>query len=140
MVFTWLSLAKLPCVLLPSMRKNTSWAITAWGGPHRFTERCRRPKGISVVHATFMQEDVILDTMTVREALTFAAQLKLPGSMSNAEKEQRAMDIAELLNLQKSLDNVVGSAMLKGISGGSWPARGHVCSYELFRGKVWARC
>ena len=69
--------------------------------------------------------------MTVREALTFAAQLKLPGSMSHAEKEQRALDIAELLNLQKSLDNVVGSAMLKGISGGSWPAptRGYVCGY-----------
>ena len=32
-------------------------------------------------------------------------------------QEQRAMDIAELLNLQKSLDNVVGSALLKGISG-----------------------
>ena len=51
--------------------------------------------------------------------------------MSHAEKEQRALDIAELLNLQKSLDNVVGSAMLKGISGGSWPAptRGYVCGY-----------
>ena len=31
---------------------------------------------------TCVQEDVILDTMTVREALTFAAQMKLPGSMS----------------------------------------------------------
>ncbi len=28
------------------------------------------------------------------------------------------MDIAELLNLERSLDSVVGSAMLKGISGG----------------------
>ena len=67
-----------------------------------------------------MQEDVILDSMTIREALTFAAQLKLPGSMSHAEKEQRALDIAELLNLQNSLDSVVGSAILRGISGRWW--------------------
>ena len=67
---------------------------------------------------------MILDTMTVREALTFAAQLKLPGSMSGAEKAQRALDVAELLNLQKSLDSVVGSAMLRGISGRWWAEGG----------------
>ncbi|PNH12086.1 ABC transporter G family member 1, partial [Tetrabaena socialis] len=64
------------------------------------------------------QEDVILHTMTVREALTFSAMLKLPGSMPGPQKAQRALDIAYLLNLHKSLDSVVGSAMIKGISGG----------------------
>lgn len=39
-------------------------------------------------------------------------------SMTNAEKAQRAMDVAELLGLVKSLDSYVGSATLKGISGG----------------------
>jgi ABC-type multidrug transport system ATPase subunit len=33
-----------------------------------------------------VQEDVILDTMTVREALTFAAELKLPREMSHEDK------------------------------------------------------
>jgi ABC-type multidrug transport system ATPase subunit len=33
-----------------------------------------------------LQEDVIMDTMTVREALMFAAKLKLPRKMSNEEK------------------------------------------------------
>lgn len=56
--------------------------------------------------------------MTVREALTFAAALRLPAAMPAAAKEQRALDVAELLSLTKSLDNVVGSSMLKGISGG----------------------
>lgn len=64
------------------------------------------------------QEDVILDTMTVREALTFSAKLKLPSSMGSKEKEQRALDVASLLNLTKSLDSLVGSSMIKGISGG----------------------
>ncbi|KAJ9505495.1 hypothetical protein QJQ45_028204, partial [Haematococcus lacustris] len=70
------------------------------------------------MHVACMQEDVILDTMTVREALLFAAQLKLPNDMPYAEKERRAMDIAHLLNLRKSLDSIVGSALEKGISGG----------------------
>ena len=43
-------------------------------------EKMRRISGF--VH----QEDVILDTMTVREALSFAAQLKLPRSMSYEAK------------------------------------------------------
>ena len=43
-------------------------------------EKMRRISGF--VH----QEDVILDTMTVREALSFAAQLKLPRSMSREAK------------------------------------------------------
>ncbi|KXZ56662.1 hypothetical protein GPECTOR_1g597 [Gonium pectorale] len=64
------------------------------------------------------QEDVILHTMTVREALVFGAILKLPSTMPRPQKVQRALDIAALLNLQKSLDSMVGSSMLKGISGG----------------------
>lgn len=64
------------------------------------------------------QEDVILETMTVREALMFAAELKLPREMSRSEKERRAMAVADMLNLRKALDNLVGSSLIKGISGG----------------------
>lgn len=64
------------------------------------------------------QEDVILETMTVREALLFAAHLKLPKTMATEDKAKRALDIAHLLNLTKSLDSRVGSAGNKGISGG----------------------
>ena len=59
-----------------------------------------------------------MDTMTVREALLFAAELKLPREMSKAEKVRRAMAVVDMLNLRKSLDNVVGSSLIKGISGG----------------------
>lgn len=61
------------------------------------------------------QEDVILETMTVREALLFAAQLRLPAHMPAAEKEQRALAVADMLNLTKALNNYVGSSLLKGI-------------------------
>jgi ABC-type sugar transport system ATPase subunit len=125
------------------------------------------------------QEDVIMDTMTVREALTFSAMMRLPSSMPKGEpprllwrlpracspgpvaqggwagpgrcraqralagqagddaclcaarpaeeKHQRALDVAELLGLTEALDSLVGSAMIKGISGGEkrrWGAAG----------------
>jgi hypothetical protein len=34
------------------------------------------------------------------------------------EKHQRALDVAELLGLGEALDSLVGSAIIKGISGG----------------------
>lgn len=49
--------------------------------------------------------------------LLFSAMLKLPSSVPAAEKHQRALDIAALLNLNKALDSVVGSSTIKGISG-----------------------
>jgi ABC-type multidrug transport system ATPase subunit len=64
------------------------------------------------------QEDVILDTMTVREALIFSAMMRLPKEMSAVEKEQRALDVADLLGLTSTLDSLVGSSIIKGISGG----------------------
>lgn len=69
----------------------------------------------------------ILLTNKVREALMFAAMLKLPSSMALSEKQGRALDIAEMLNIKKSLDNVVGSSLVKGISG----EQGISCLYLL---------
>lgn len=53
----------------------------------------------------------------MREALVFAAMLRLPPAMTADAKRARAMAVAGLLNLSKSLDSVVGSSLLKGISG-----------------------
>ena len=64
------------------------------------------------------QDDVILDTMTVREAIFMAALLRLPQSFTLAQKRVRVDEIISLLHLQKAQDTVVGSALLKGISGG----------------------
>lgn len=79
------------------------------------TVRAREMRKISAfVH----QEDVIMDTFTVREALIFSAMLRLPSDVPRSEKEKRAVEVADLLNLGKSLNSVVGSATMKGISGG----------------------
>lgn len=88
------------------------------------------------------QDDVILDTMTVREALTMSALLRLPQvsrlllprarqcdgltlalffagtqTMAHQAKLDRVNEIIELLHLTKCRDSVIGSATLKGISG-----------------------
>lgn len=63
-----------------------------------------------------MQHDVLMQTLTVRETLEFAASLTL-----NVPLEQRNVIIDKLINdlkLDKCVDVLVGGNELKGISGG----------------------
>jgi ATP-binding cassette subfamily G (WHITE) protein 1 len=64
------------------------------------------------------QDDVILDTMTVREAIGMSAKLRLPDSISAEDKARRVEDLISLLRLEKCADTLVGSTLIKGISGG----------------------
>jgi ABC-type multidrug transport system ATPase subunit len=63
-----------------------------------------------------MQADVLMQTLTVRETLEFAAHLKL--NIGEAEKRERVMSLAQRLKLEKCLDVIVGGPIIKGISGG----------------------
>ena len=60
----------------------------------------------------------LLPYLTVRETLRFAAGLRLPGSMSQAEKMQRAEDVMFKMGLKDCADVLVGNELMKGISGG----------------------
>lgn len=66
------------------------------------------------------QDDCILPTMTVREAIFFAALLRLPKSMPTAKKHSRADQVIDRLGLRKCADTLVGAPELGivGISGG----------------------
>ena len=64
------------------------------------------------------QEDVILNTMTVKEALFMSAYLRLPEEMSMEEKMKRVDNMISLLHLEKCKDTIVGDSLMKGISGG----------------------
>lgn len=64
------------------------------------------------------QDDVILDTMTVTEALNMSAHLRLPDSVPESEKQQRVDEIIALLRLHKVKDTVIGGKFVKGCSGG----------------------
>lgn len=63
---------------------------------------------------------MLLASATVREAITTAALLRLPGAMSTAEKRGRAEAVLDLLGLSARADTLIGDDTLgmKGISGG----------------------
>ena len=64
------------------------------------------------------QEDIFYTQMTVRETLEFAARLRLPKSVSRAEKKVRVDKLLSQLSLVKAADTVVGDVSRRGISGG----------------------
>jgi ATP-binding cassette subfamily G (WHITE) protein 1 len=56
--------------------------------------------------------------MTVREAVTMSALLRLPKTITVKEKEKRVTDLLQMLRLTKAANTIIGSTTNKGISGG----------------------
>jgi ABC-type multidrug transport system ATPase subunit len=63
-----------------------------------------------------MQDDVIFEYFTVREALTFAARLKL--DLSVEDQDKRVNKLINDLSLEKCANTQIGGLMKKTISGG----------------------
>ncbi|KAL4474983.1 hypothetical protein ABPG74_001679 [Tetrahymena malaccensis] len=63
-----------------------------------------------------MQDDVLLETMTVKECITFAANLRVDKDQEN--KQQKVQEIIKSLNLEKCQNTFIGGQFIKGISGG----------------------
>ena len=63
-----------------------------------------------------MQDDVIFAYFTVKEALIFAAKLKL--NCTDEDINQRVEDLIQELGLQDCRDTMIGSTIRKLISGG----------------------
>lgn len=72
----------------------------------------------SVCSYVCQDDDALLPSLTVRETLQFAAGLRLPSFMTTAQKNQRAEDVLMKMGLKDCADNLIGSDMIKGISGG----------------------
>jgi ABC-type multidrug transport system ATPase subunit/ABC-type multidrug transport system permease subunit len=68
--------------------------------------------------AYVMQDNAHIPTLTVRETMYFAAQLRLPQETSMLMKEERIQDILKLLGLQHIQYSIVGDEERRGISGG----------------------
>ena len=64
------------------------------------------------------QDDVILKTMTVKEALYMSALLRLPETISDKQKLNIVNEMINLLHLEQCQDTIVGNTLSKGISGG----------------------
>jgi ABC-type multidrug transport system ATPase subunit/ABC-type multidrug transport system permease subunit len=72
----------------------------------------------SIVSFVTQDDDALLSKLTVRETLRFAAGLRLPNWMSKDEKHRRAEDVLLQMGLKDCANSIVGSNLVKGISGG----------------------
>ncbi|KAJ5141458.1 hypothetical protein N7526_002453 [Penicillium atrosanguineum] len=72
----------------------------------------------SVTSFVTQDDDALMPSLTVRESLRFAAGLRLPTWMSSEEKNRRAEEILYKMGLKECADNLIGSELIKGISGG----------------------
>ena len=64
------------------------------------------------------QDDIVSGTLTVRENLTFSANIRLPNSIPPEEKRAIVNHVIEQLGLMKCADSKVGDEYQRGISGG----------------------
>ncbi|KHN26508.1 ABC transporter G family member 11-like [Glycine soja] len=64
------------------------------------------------------EDDTILTTLTVKEAVYYSANLQLPDSMSKSEKQERADFTIREMGLQDAINTRIGGWGSKGASGG----------------------
>lgn len=65
-----------------------------------------------------MQDDVFFSKLTVRQTLTFTADVRLPRSMTPQERTARVDLVISKLGLEKCQHTIVGDEFDRGISGG----------------------
>ncbi|OAP02417.1 ABCG27 [Arabidopsis thaliana] len=70
------------------------------------------------------QDDVLFPHLTVKETLTYTALLRLPKTLTEQEKEQRAASVIQELGLERCQDTMIGGSFVRGVSGGE---RKRVC-------------
>ncbi|XP_042029528.1 ABC transporter G family member 1-like, partial [Salvia splendens] len=77
------------------------------------------------------QDDALVTTLTVREAVYYSALLQLPDSMPEFEKRERAEATIKEMGLSDAIDTRIGGWNVKGLSGGQ-KRRVSIC-IELLR-------
>lgn len=65
-----------------------------------------------------IQQDLLLPTLTVRETLTYAAQLRLPPAISRDERTRLVEEVIMELGLKEAADTRIGNHEHRGCSGG----------------------
>ncbi|KAL8760729.1 MAG: hypothetical protein Q9184_003109 [Pyrenodesmia sp. 2 TL-2023] len=76
------------------------------------------PHMTKIRNAYVMQNDVLVPTLTVRETLQYAAELRLPPPTTAAERRQVVEDVILELGLKECADTRIGNDVHKGCSGG----------------------
>jgi ABC-type multidrug transport system ATPase subunit len=62
--------------------------------------------------------DIAIGEFTVMQSLFFAAQLRLGGALSAQQCRERCRSVAAAVGIEGSLNTIIGTVLVKGISGG----------------------
>lgn len=73
---------------------------------------------LKVISAYVMQDDLLFPMLTVEETLTFAAEFRLPRSLSKSKKKARVQALIDQLGLRNAAKTVIGDEGHRGVSGG----------------------
>lgn len=76
------------------------------------------PKLTSIRSAYVMQQDILLPSLTVRETLRYAAELRLPPPTTSDERRRIVEDVILELGLKECANTRIGNSIHKGCSGG----------------------
>ncbi|KAF3437819.1 hypothetical protein FNV43_RR20575 [Rhamnella rubrinervis] len=70
------------------------------------------------VSSYVMQDDQLFPMLTVFETFMFAAEVRLPPSLSSDEKKKRVYELLNQLGLQSTIHTYIGDEGRRGVSGG----------------------
>ncbi|MBA0874089.1 hypothetical protein Goshw_011383 [Gossypium schwendimanii] len=70
------------------------------------------------ISAYVMQHDLLFPMLTVEETLMFAAEFRLPRTMSKSKKRTRVQALIDQLGLRNATETVIGEEGHRGVSGG----------------------
>ncbi|KAG0469137.1 hypothetical protein HPP92_018465 [Vanilla planifolia] len=70
------------------------------------------------ISAYVMQDDLLFPMLTVEETLNFAAEFRLPRSLSAAKKRARVQALIDQLGLRNASSTIIGDEGHRGVSGG----------------------
>ncbi|XP_021910553.1 ABC transporter G family member 6-like [Carica papaya] len=73
---------------------------------------------LKVISAYVMQDDLLFPMLTVEETLMFAAEFRLPRSLSKSKKRLRVQALIDQLGLRNAAKTVIGDEGHRGVSGG----------------------
>ncbi|OON14967.1 ABC transporter, ATP-binding protein, partial [Opisthorchis viverrini] len=65
-----------------------------------------------------VQDNIAVDTLTVRENIAFSAALRLPRKLTSEERKAKVDEVIEELGLTSVADRLLGTAYVRGVSGG----------------------
>ncbi|XP_057475747.1 ABC transporter G family member 6-like [Actinidia eriantha] len=71
-----------------------------------------------VISAYVMQDDLLFPMLTVEETLMFAAEFRLPRTLSKSKKKARVQALIDQLGIRNAAKTVIGDEGHRGVSGG----------------------